>query len=357
MNLNALFQDNKLLGREIEHWIAAAVIFGSVMAISWLLRVFLVQRLRKFAAHTETRWDDCVLLLLEKTKPFLLGIVALHLALQPLGLSPKVDRASTYIFTFAAFLQIGLWANQALRFFGDNYASAALAQDAGRATTAKAVLFLGQIFLWALVFLLLLDNWGVNVSALVAGLGIGGIAIAFALQNILGDLFASVSIVMDKPFVIGDSIAVGEDSGTVENIGLKTTRLKRITGEQLIFSNSELLKSRIRNFKRMHDRRILFRIGVLYETEQAKLERVPAILKECVLAAGELRFDRAHFAAFANSWIEFELVYWVNSPDYTKHMDLQQKFAFRLVQRFREEGIEFAYPTQRTVVLEEASKA
>ncbi|RZA08103.1 MAG: mechanosensitive ion channel family protein [Proteobacteria bacterium] len=211
----------------------------------------------------------------------------------------------------------------------------------------RALFFLGNIIVWLGVGLLILDNWGIKISALVAGLGIGGVAVALAVQNILGDLFASLSIVFDKPFVIGDAIRVDGDQGNVEHIGLKTTRVKSLTGEQLIFSNSDLLRSRVRNYKRQDERRVVISIGVLYETPAEKLAAIPQILREYLENEKNVRFERAHLMGFGPSSLNYELVYWVTVPDYNYHMDVQQKFMLRVIERFAAEGIEFAYPTQK----------
>jgi small-conductance mechanosensitive channel len=204
---------------------------------------------------------------------------------------------------------------------------------------------LGRLALWSTVALLVLANLGIDVTAMVAGLGIGGIAVALAAQNILGDLFASASIVLDKPFVIGDFIIVGEDMGTVEHIGLKTTRVRSLSGEQLVFANNDLLKSRIRNFKRMNERRAAFGIGVTYQTPAEKLAAIPAMLREAVEAQSPTRFDRAHFKQYGDSALLFEVVYYVLSPDYNLYMDIQQAINLAVFRRFAEEQIEFAHPT------------
>ena len=205
-----------------------------------------------------------------------------------------------------------------------------------------------------LVALVALDTAGIDITALVAGLGVGGIAVALAVQNILGDLFASLSIVLDKPFVIGDFIIVGDMMGTVEHIGMKTTRVRSLSGEQLVFSNTDLLSSRIRNYKRMQERRALFRFGVTYQTSRDLLARIPEVVREVIEGRDETRFDRAHFAGFGDSSLDFEVVYYMLVPDYNAYMDTQQAVNLELVGRFEEIGIDFAYPT-RTVFVEHPS--
>jgi small-conductance mechanosensitive channel len=223
-------------------------------------------------------------------------------------------------------------------------------EDAGSATTLAALGFVAKLVLWSVVLLLALDNLGVNITGLIAGLGIGGIAVALALQNVLGDLFASLSIVLDKPFVIGDFIIVDEFLGTVEHIGLKTTRVRSLSGEQLVFSNADLLGSRIRNFKRMYERRVAFTVGVTYQTPAEKLPRISAILREVIEAQRDVRFDRAHFKEYGDFALIYEVVYYVTSPDYNKYMDIQQAVNFDIYGRFQQEGLDFAYPTQTLFV-------
>jgi small-conductance mechanosensitive channel len=211
-----------------------------------------------------------------------------------------------------------------------------------------ALSFIGKLGLWSLVLLIALQNLGVEVTALLASLGVGGIAVALAAQNILGDLFASLSIYFDRPFVVGDFIIVDSLLGTVEKVGLKTTRIRSLHGEQLIFSNNDLLNSRIRNYKRMLERRILFSIGVVYGTAYEKLVRVPEILRDAIEREELARFDRAHFRGYGDSSLDFEIVYWVTLPDYNTYMDIQQRINFEIFRRFEEEEIAFAFPT-RTV--------
>ena len=204
--------------------------------------------------------------------------------------------------------------------------------------------------IWALVTLLTLDNLGIDITALVAGLGIGGIAVALAVQNIFGDLFASLSITLDRPFVVGDFLIVDAVRGTVESIGIISTRLRSLDGEQIVMPNSDLLSSRVRNYGRMLERRVLFRTAVTYETPIEALERVPRLIRDIVEGQGDTRFDRSHFAAHGAASLDFETVYYVRSPDYNRYMDVQQAINLRLHREFQKLGIEFAYPTQKVFV-------
>lgn len=246
----------------------------------------------------------------------------------------------------AIIIQLGIWGSNLIAFWISNYRKEKLQEDAASVTTFIAISFLIKLALFTVLFLLILANFGIDITALIAGLGIGGIAIALALQNILGDLFASLSIAMDKPFVIGNFINVDTFFGTVEHIGLKTTRVKSISGEQIIFSNADLLSSRVRNFKKMEERRILFAFGVTYEIGSDKLKAIPSIVKEIIQSKEDVRFDRVHFKEFGDFSLNYEVVYYVLVPDYSVYMDIQQQINLELYERFEKVGIDFAYPTQ-----------
>ena len=248
----------------------------------------------------------------------------------------------------ALLVQATLWANAVVVTSVKRISDRRKETDAAGATTLAALGFVGRMVIWCAAALLIVANLGIDVTAMVAGFGIGGIAIALAAQNILGDLFASASIVLDKPFVLGDFIVVDDKSGSVEYIGLKTTRLRSISGEQLIFSNADLLKSRIHNYKRMYQRRILFTVDVTYDTPLEKVSAIPAMLREAVEARDNVRFDRAHFARFGDSALIFEVVYYVLAAEYAVYMDIQQEINMAIMRRFTDEKIEFAFPS-RTV--------
>jgi small-conductance mechanosensitive channel len=206
-----------------------------------------------------------------------------------------------------------------------------------------------------MVLLLTLDNLGIDITALVAGLGIGGVAVALAVQNILGDLFASLSITLDRPFVIGDFLIVGDFMGSVEYIGIKSTRLRSLSGEQIIISNSDLLGSRVRNYGRMHERRVVFVTSITYETPEEHLERIPGLIREIIESQPNTRFDRSHFARHAAASLDFETVYYVLSPNYNQYMDTQQAVNIRLHRELKQLGVEFAYPTQKLYVVRQLS--
>lgn len=311
------------------------------------LRQIVLMRLTLAAGTTKTLIDDFFVDVLLATR-FLLAAasglyVATHFLTLPVSLSVWTDR----IFVALLILQVGFWANRGLEFWLKNRFSGGDEMDQGaRAMTQSMLSFLGRITLWTVVVLLSLDNMGLDVTALVASLGIGGIAVALAAQNILGDLFASLSISIDKPFVIGDFIMVDDLLGSVEHVGLKTTRIRSLGGEQIIFSNNDLLKSRIRNYKRMRERRAVFAIGVTYDTTAEQLTQIPQLIRQAIESQDKVRFDRAHFKSFGVFSLDFEVVYYVLEPDFNLYMDVQHAVNLRLVRVFADHGIAFAFPTQ-----------
>jgi small-conductance mechanosensitive channel len=218
-------------------------------------------------------------------------------------------------------------------------------QTGDKIKQVRGIILIVNGVLWVVGLIFLFDNLGFNVTAILTGLGVGGIAIALAAQTILGDIFNYFVIFFDRPFEVGDFIIVDDKMGTVEYIGLKTTRLKSLSGEQIVISNSNLTNSRLHNYKRMQQRRVLFRFGILYETDPDKIERIPEIVREIVEKHSETRFDRAHFANFGQYSLEYEVVFYVLSADYNRYMDIQQAINIAIFRAFSKEGVAFAYPT------------
>ena len=331
-------------------WLLAVAIVAFVWFVLRVVMRRLVGRLRKLAAKTPGRFDDLVVELLAKTKFLFILVVSLYAGSLLLVLPGAAETALRALFIVALLVQAGYWGDGVITFWIRRTARRKLEDDAAIATSLTALGFVAKIAIWAIVVLLALDNFGVDITTLIAGLGIGGIAIALAVQNVLGDLFASLSIIVDKPFVIGDFIIVGDLMGTVERIGLKTTRVRSLSGEQIIFSNSDLLASRVRNYKRMFERRIVFSFGVTYQTPPDALEGVSATVQEIIEAQQDVRFDRCHFKSFGDFSLDFEAVYYVLVPDYAIYMDRQQAINLAIMRAFEGEGIEFAYPTQTLFV-------
>jgi small-conductance mechanosensitive channel len=334
------------LQNDLASWAKALVQFAVWFTVLPLLKRFLTRRLRKLEPAQSSAALELALELLRRTTRIFLIVVAVYLAVLWLTAPERLDRWLTGTLLLFAWLQVALWGTATVRFFVDRR----MKRDAEAAKESAASLnilkFVGTAAIWAIASLLLLANLGIDVTALIAGLGVGGIAIALAVQKVLGDLLASLSIALDKPFKVGDFLVVGEEKGTVEHIGIKSTRLRSITGEQVVMSNADLLASRVHNFGLLYERRIAFRIGITYETPRDKVAEVPQILEEIIRAQPKTRFDRAHFASFGAFSLDYEAVYFVLDPAYNVYMDIQQAINLRLLEVFRQRGIDFAYPTQ-----------
>ena len=328
---------------QLQAWIVAGAVVVGLTLLTRLVQHFVVQRLGALAARTRFGTDDLVVDLVRRISlPFLLAAYA-NLSGVSLTLPADARNVIHWLFIAACVYQAGLWGNGVIA----HLISRRRAEpdfDGGMATTLAALGFGARVLLWSALFLLGLQNAGVNVSAALTGLGIGGVAIALAVQNILGDIFASVAIVLDRPFVIGDFIIVGDLLGTVEHIGLKTTRLRSLYGEQLVISNAQLLQSSIKNYKHMQERRVTFGFGVTYQTPRSVVAAIPAMVRSAIEMQGAVRFDRAHLKEFGDSALNFEVVYYVLSPDYNRYMDIQQAINLEIMEQFEREEIQFAHP-------------
>jgi small-conductance mechanosensitive channel len=329
-----------------EDFFVAAGIALLAFFVAWLVRNLMVRFITRPALAADV---------VRATRLWLLAPLALYAGAATMELPARLDRLLESIALVALVMQFALWATRLLSRWLSMRAEAARGTDPEVATTVTLLGFIGRFAVWAMALLLALDQLGFNVTALVAGLGIGGIAVALALQNILGDLFASAAIVLDKPFMVGDFIVVGEHAGTVEKVGLKTTRVRSLSGEQLVFSNAQLLNTQLRNFKRMNERRIAFAIGVTYETPLEKLRALPGWLKAAVEAQPKARFDRAHFKSYGDFSLDFEIVYYVLSADFNVYMDTQQAINLAIFEKLAQEGVQFAYPTRTLYLRQDAA--
>jgi small-conductance mechanosensitive channel len=341
-----LFMKKMLLNNGTEDWIYAGLIMIAVFFFSFLLKKVIQRRLGTVAENTVSYWDDMVLGIVKGVHVLFLLVAAVYCGSLLLTLPPSIKTYLSKAFMTILLFQMALVGTQAVKTYIEQYRHHKVDSNAAAVTTLVSIEFVIRLLLWSLLLLVALDNLGINVTTFIAGLGISGIAVALAVQNILGDLFASFSIVFDKPFVIGDFIIVGDFLGTVEYIGLKTTRIRSLSGEQLIFSNADLLQSRIRNFKRMQERRVVFSIGVLYQTPLDKVRQIPAMLRGVIEEQSSVRFDRAHFKDYGTYALNFEIVYWIQTPDYDAYMNIQQNINLSIYQRFEDNDIQFAYPTQ-----------
>lgn len=280
---------------------------------------------KKMLTTAETELLEIPLQVLSRTTLLLLLVVSLYVGARWLVTGPVTQRFLTSAITIALFWQAGIWLMAATSIWLERKRQRSLAIDRAAIGSLGIIGFVINVAIWAMVLLLTLDNLGIDITALIAGLGIGGIAVALAVQNVLGDLFASLSITLDRPFVVGDFLIVGDFMGAVEYIGIKSTRLRSLSGEQIIISNSDLLSSRVRNYGRMNERRVVFGTSVTYETPIEQLEQIPALIRQIVEAQPDTRFDRSHFAKHAAASIDYETVYYVLSADYNKYMDIQQE--------------------------------
>ena len=342
-----------ILKNPVADWLVALVVVAAVAAGLDAVKSILARRLAVLAANTDAKWDDIAVAALRSTKLLVLVIVGIHAGASFLVLSDKAQLFLSRVAITAVLFQVAIWGDHALR----TWLKAKRAQsseDPDRITSSAAITFLVRVLLWAVVALMVLDNLGVNITTLVASLGIGGIAIALAVQSILGDLFASLSIVLDKPFVVGDFIIVDKMLGTVEKIGLKTTRVRSLGGEQIVFSNNDLLKSRIQNLRRMASRRVVFGFGVSHRTPEPILRALPALLEEIVRAQPQVRFDRAHLSGLAAPSFNYEVVYYVDNTDYTIYMDIQQEIYLRIVALLQAQDVALALPVQTVQLTREA---
>jgi small-conductance mechanosensitive channel len=336
-------------GNSVADWLIAGVVAVAVWSALTLLRRLIAARYKRYSTAHHSTPVRLIFYLIGNTKQFLFLAIALDTGQESLSFPPKLQHIVSNFVLILVLLQVGLWAGRCVRFYLE---IKEMERGADRlfAGSLDVINFVARMLIWSLLILVALDNLGVNITALLAGLGVGGVAVALALQNVLGDLFASLSIALDKPFVVGDSLNIDTFTGAVEHIGIKTTRLRSDSGEQIILSNADILKSRVRNYGRMPEQRILMTLRVTYATPGEKLQGIPKLLEDIVRAQPNARFDRCHLKTLGESSLLFELSYFVQQPKLNPLMDLQQIVNFRIIDEFHRVGIEFAYPTQRVVL-------
>lgn len=336
-------------------WMAASVILLAMTPTLMFVRRTACRRMRKHAVKTESDVDDAIAELIERTRGWFFALLGLRLATLTLDLPERWDHRVHTALIVGGMIQGGIWASTVVRYLVDRrFARHVHAQGASPQVTpiAQALLRLaGLVIVWSIVLLVALSAFGIDITALVAGLGVGGVAIALAVQKVLGDILASVSIIMDKPFQPGDAIQVGQLSGTVRRIGMRSTVLAGAGGEELVLSNNDLLSSRIQNFTRMTERRVVLRVGVVYTTPQELLERLPALLRAAVERREQVRLDRAALVNLGESAIEYEVVYWVTTADYSVFVAEHQKLLLELIREMRGLGYEFAFPSRTLYVV------
>lgn len=352
------WRDTTVLGVSVANLgFALLVALLAYLALTLALRLAL-NRMSQFASRTDSRADDVLVDVLRGTNHGLVAVMALLIGLGMLDLPDRWAARVGQLWFVALALQFALWANRIIGVGLRRHVERHSPPGTQRASAAATLVSWGlRTLLWAVVLLAMLSNLGVNITAFVASLGVGGIAIALAAQNVLGDLFASLSIAVDKPFEVGDFIVLGSIAGTVEQVGVKTTRIRSLGGEQIVMSNTELLKQTVSNYKRLMQRRIVFGFGVTYATTAEQAEALPAIVRRVVEASPRLRFDRAHFKSFGESSLDYEVVYIVLEADYAIYMDEQQRINLALMREFAALGVEFAFPTRTLYVANPAPAA
>lgn len=347
----AAYAGQRVLGNTLLDYAVALTVFFAFWGAIWAFKKIVIHRLQALAKWTSSDFDDFLVGEIGKIRGWFFAGVSFYAAAHSLTLPPKLDGLLWIGFVTVVTVRVVLFLQSLIAYGVERSYFRDHAREPASVAAVTNIVRLLKAILWLGAVVFLLDNLGFDITTAVAGLGIGGIAVAIAAQAILGDLFSSFSIYIDKPFRIGDFIIVGDLMGTVEHIGLKTTRLRSLSGEQLVFSNADLTASRIRNFKQMQERRVVFKIGVLYETTLDQARRIPGIVREVFQGMPQLRLDRVHFASFGDFALIYEIVYFVGSPDYNVYMDFQQGINLALKERFEAAGIGFAYPTQTLYVV------
>ena len=341
------FWDYQLFGNAVYDYLLAVGIFILLVVLFKGVQWVALKSVEGVTKRTKTEWDDAIVTIIRTVKPPFYSYVSFYIALRYLSIEGVAQKIVNFVLVAGLVYQVIV----ALRVLIDFYVQQRLSKsDKGAQAATHVIHSLVSVTLWIVGILFLLQNFGVNVTSLIAGLGIGGIAIALAAQNVLADLFSSIAIFFDKPFAPGDFVKVGTTKGTVQKIGIKTTRLKALDGEEIVVPNTEMTGAVLNNIGRMKERRVSFTLGVVYETRTEKMKRIPDIVKDIVTREKRAKFDRVHFKEFADSSLNFEVVYYVKDKNYEVYMDVNQGIMLRIKEAFEREHIEMAYPTQMLYV-------
>jgi small-conductance mechanosensitive channel len=343
--------ENLILGNLVQTWGQSLITFAIALLALLILKKIVLVRLEKLSQKTKFKIDNLIINIIQKIHWSFFVIASLYVAIQNLILPIFLQKTISAL----ALISISYYLVKTVLKIID-FAFKKLINEREKSDKALDETVIGflrtivKVIVWAAAIILILQNLGYNVTALVGGLGIAGIAIGLALQNALSDVLAFFSIYFDKPFEVGDFIIAGDDMGTIKKIGVKTTRLTALSGQELIIPNKQLTEERINNYKKMKKRRIAFTIGVAYETPVAKLKKIPKIIKKMVEKYDILELNRVHFKTLGDFSLNYEIVFFVNSNDYLEYMDIQQEINLSLIEEFAKEKIEFAYPTQTVYV-------
>ena len=349
--INLVLHKKVLNNLVLDYLVSLAVLILGIILIN-IFKSIILRRIRKFATKTKTQWDDFLIQTAEKTILPLSYFGVFYLSLKGLYLQSTLNKTihvlGLLLFTYAGINFVASIVEYWIRHY---WVKRVELEEKER--KLRGLIPAIRMLIWIIGIVFLLDNLGFKISTVVATLGIGGIAVALAAQAILKDLFSYFSIMFDRPFELGDFVIIDQYMGTVENIGIKTTRIRSLGGEQLVFSNADLTDSRLRNYKRMERRRVVFEIGVTYQTGLEHMKEIPVIIKKVIEVIEEATFDRAHFSSFGDFSLNFEIVYYVEISDYARYMDIQQEINLALKEEFEKRGIEFAYPTQTLFLAKE----
>ncbi len=337
------------LGNSISAYLIFVGLFLGAFIIIKIFQHFIIRHFKKWAEKTATTIDDFLIGIIQKMVLPLAYFGAFYLSVNTLNLHPIADKifdviGMAILMIFLARFVISLMG------YGVNHYFIKRGKDVTADRSLTGILSVLKFVVWALAVVVFLDNLGFKISAIIAGLGIGGIAIALAAQAVLGDLFSYFSILLDRPFEVGDFIILDEYLGAIEHIGIKTTRIRSLGGEQVILSNTDLTSARVRNYKRMGKRRVVFKLGATYQTSLEQLKVIPGIIEKIIKDVKNTTFDRAHFFSYGDFSLIFEVVYYVMNSDYNIYMDIQQEINFAIKKEFEDRNIEFAYPTQTLYV-------
>ena len=344
-----ILQISFLQNRILDYLIFLSILFIGILFIR-ILKSIILNRFMAWAKKTATTIDDFMIHIFEKTLLPVIYFGIFYISTRSLTLNPAlskvIDVLGVILLTIYGIRFLVAIVNYSLETYWLKKE-----KDVAKVRSLKGIFTVVRVIIWGVGITFLLDNLGFKISSVIAGLGIGGVAVALAAQAVLGDLFSYFAIFFDRPFEVGDFIIVGEYLGTIEYIGIKTTRIRSLSGEQLVFSNTDLTNSRVRNYKRMEKRRVVFKLGVTYQTTLQQITEIPVIITNIIKSVNDTVFDRAHFSSYENFSLTFEVVYYVIGSDYNKYMDIQQEINLAIKEAFEKRKIEFAYPTQ-TIYLE-----
>lgn len=344
------------LGIPLYEWLYAILTSAAIYLLLYNLWRMGIKKLSSIAQRTTTRLDDVTLEVLQGTQQLTLLLISLLFGLHALALPSKWEARLDHLSFIVIGIQVAVWLNRGVGIWAREHIAGM--NDSSPAVNPVMMTVLSWIFriaIWSVLLLTILANVGVNITAFVASLGVGGVAVALAVQNILGDLFASLSIGLDKPFEVGDFIVFGDIAGAIERVGLKTTRIRSISGEQIICSNTELLKNTIHNFKRMEERRVVFNFNVNYATPPDTIAQIPDMVRKAIESFDNTRFDRSHFKEFGASALVFETVYFITTTDFNLFMDIQQTINLQIMKAFHAHHILFGFNTMTLNMPEQRS--